>query len=439
LKVSEQATEDWVERQADVEIKEPGVPTLAPPREEMADSSASQGVPPVPVDVVDEEDLAVEPAAAEAPISAATDPAVEAAVAEAPVAEAPTGDLTADGTASVPEDHEVDPEIAEDRETPEAEEVVPGSIAKADGAADPAVAEPSVRPDDLVVQEAPRVPVEEAESEPTERTALRQPIGPSGVVLRQHLDLDGLSAQVQAKRLTAVLHRPADDVGPEGKTVDLETCLQGLTSGRRRAVIEAYWEASLRAAQHEAYRKHTELLDDLHETVTAVGSSDAIARLRAARLDADADLLEAENRLLTAQHELTQRCGRSLDGRWLLPTTLPHAGNYRLRLESQPRRLVESWTLKRLAAIIPALGTSLADRAQAVVEADSIRTQTVAVYRSQGISFNRVLSAVDEQTKETLAFLDLVGAYNQSIADYVTAVVPAALPEEQLVATLVVR
>jgi hypothetical protein len=392
--------ESGLEQQADTEpprafpwdgdeSAKPGEPTLAAPRNQVTEITNSHGLPPEPLDPVEKSDPAVASATAEIPAMVggkpAPDPAVTPAVAETSATD-PSGDQ--------------------------------------------------------VVRSRPMVAVEESDAAPREQTVFRQPgLASSASLERHHGDLVGLPAGVQAKRLTGDFHGGEEVVGLQTEGIDLETCLDGVPGAERHAVIQAYWEASHRVAESKVYRRHAEMLERLVESVTlgAAGTNDARARLKAAQLEARADLLDAETRLLATQHELTKRCGRPLDGSWLVPNTLPHAGDYRLNLESQPPQIVESWALKRLATLIPTLNRSLKDRAVAVVEADSRRAETVYAYQNQSLGFDRVLAAVDQQTQECLEFLNVLAAYNQSIADYVTAVVPKSLPEEQLVATLVVR
>ena len=63
--------------------------------------------------------------------------------------------------------------------------------------------------------------------------------------------------------------------------------------------------------------------------------------------------------------------------------------------------------------------------------------ETTAAYRNRELPFVRVLDAVEQQSGETREFLGALLAYNQSIAEYAIAIVPPAIPEEKLVATLV--
>ncbi len=464
------------------ETAKPGEPTLAPPRDPSAVASDSQGFPPVPMD----RDPAVEPAAAEAPVLAgdgpAADPAVEAAAAEGPVLLEiePAPDSTVSG--AVPEMPATDPasigaaddlrpsagseamaarqssseasvadqdqKVASPAPLPVAEEIAEGGntvspdVAPSEDAAGTGVSPAPTRSRELVVKTRPMVAVEESDSPSGVQTVFRQPGSVSSAALaRRYGDLAGLPTGVLAKRVAVDLHGSQKAAGVDGEGIDLAACLDGVPSAERHSVIEAYWEASHCLAEYEVYRRHVDMLDRLVESVTlgAAGTGDAMARLRASQLEAKADLLDSQSALLAAEYELTKRCGRSLAGTWLVPKTLPHAGDYRLNLESQPSQIVESWSLKRLATFIPTLNRSLKDRAAAVVAADSRRAEIVYAYQNRTLGFDSVLSAVDEQTRECLEFLNVLAAYNQSIADYVAAVVPEAIPQEQLVATLVVR
>ncbi|MDD4266928.1 MAG: hypothetical protein PHN77_01770 [Thermoguttaceae bacterium] len=288
------------------------------------------------------------------------------------------------------------------------------------------------------IQQRPLVAVEAADFPSGRRTVYMPPTPLAGAAGRQYASLDGLDEAVQAKRLALQLHAVGED-GPEGKPVGLEASLKGLSARQRQPVLEAYWLAAMRLAEHRVYRRHIQLLDDLVQAVTLgdAGTPEAIAMLKAARLAADADLLEAEVRLTAAQFELTQRSARPLEGPWLLPTTPPHAGPYQMRLELQDRRLAEAWAIRRLAATIPALSEDLARRARSIVECDRRRAETTAAYRNRELPFVRVLDAVEQQSGETREFLGALLAYNQSIAEYAIAIVPPAIPEEKLVATLV--
>jgi hypothetical protein len=160
-------------------------------------------------------------------------------------------------------------------------------------------------------------------------------------------------------------------------------------------------------------------------------------RLLAASRAVEADLCQSRARLLEAQFDLTRLLGRPLTKDWLLPVTPPHAGPYLLKLDAQPRQVAESPPVQRLKTVVPALRESLERRATAVVDADGERANATAAYQKGARPLDQLLPYIQQQTMETLLCLETLTAYNRSIAEYVLTVVPAAIPAEQLVETLV--
>ncbi len=257
-----------------------------------------------------------------------------------------------------------------------------------------------------------------------------------------YLGLAGASPAVQAKYLTMEWHRSRSLPEGVGESVKLKQCLAGLAQGDRGDVIGAYWLAAERAARYQVVVAHGTFLDELVPIVlsrrdASLGEED-IVRLRAAGLAAEADALAAHSELLESQFELTRLAARPLGSSWLLPATAPHCGPYLLKLEAQPREVAESWPVRRLASMIPGLAEGLQGRAAAVVEADAARAEAAAAYRSGSRSIEHVLGAIEQQTDETLAFLETLTRYNRAIADYVLTVLPAEISAEQLAETLVV-
>ena len=292
--------------------------------------------------------------------------------------------------------------------------------------------------------ERPLVPVEPVPSGPIHRMANRLPIDSQAPFAPERLypGLVDARAAVQAKHLAVALHWNRADADDPSQPIELADCLDGRPGRDAHAVIDAYWIARQRAAVYQTHVDRTTLLTEL-ALITLQRTSDefgaeAMLTLRLVRLSADAEVLEARARLLESQFDLTRAVGRPLDSAWLLPSTPPHAGAYRLRLDAQPASLIESWPLRRLAVTIPALGENIKQRAAAVVQADVDRADLTAAYRAGQPDVAVVLEAIQRQTEQTLGFLDAVTAYNLSIADYVKAVLPSTIAGDQLVATLVV-
>jgi hypothetical protein len=254
--------------------------------------------------------------------------------------------------------------------------------------------------------------------------------------------LVAVTPAIRAKQLATTLNwdraLPQDGAQP----VKLEDCLREHPGAGKREVVDAFWVSRQRAAVYQALAQQAEFLREL--VPWAVDSrnrplgAEAMLRLRAAKSAADADLLDAQIELLDSEYELTRRVGRPLEAAWLRAATAPHAGIYLLRLDVQPRALVESWALRRSATMIPALDQSLKEQGTAVVEADQARATATAGYQVGRQSIDQVLAAIGQQTDQTLAFLQVLTDYNQAIADYALLVVPPQLPAEKLVQTLVV-
>ena len=184
-------------------------------------------------------------------------------------------------------------------------------------------------------------------------------------------------------------------------------------------------------------QQHDLLLDLAHTSAEITPL--AQQRLRAAEALSEAALLEAQSALWTAQSELAVRCGRAdnLPRPW--PSTMPHAGLYALRTEKLPDGVAHSRAIRRLLDLIPHQTDSLQDHAAAVVEADFVRAVLTAAYETGGVPVDQVLDAIARQTQQTRAFLNGVTSYNQSIGQYVLAVLPPQVSSEALVASLVVQ
>ena len=247
---------------------------------------------------------------------------------------------------------------------------------------------------------------------------------------------------VRAKQLAGALHWDRSVPAEKTAAVTLKDCLENYLGTDRRGLIDAYWVCRHRAAVYQVLAQQVEWLADL--TASAIEQrgqplgAESMLGLRAIRLGAEADLLEAEALLARSQFDLTRLAGRPTDSAWLLASTAPHAGPYDLKDELRSRQLSQSWPLRRAAAMVPSLWQSLAEYGTAVVGADAARDAAAADYQRGRRSLDAVLAAIDTQTRQTLAFLQTLTDYNQAIADYALAVLPPDLPAGHLVQTLVV-
>lgn len=293
--------------------------------------------------------------------------------------------------------------------------------------------------------EPPLVPVPDDLSTPTTRTVNKPPLDDRAALETApglYPALVDAKPAVRAKLLASALYWQRTLPEQPGVPIELKQCLEGLSGNDRREAIVAYWLAAQKAAEYQVWVDQVESLEQLvpiaMERRNERLGAEAMLDLHAARMAAQADLLRAHLDLLEAQFQLTRSAGRPLSSSWLLPATVPHSGPYHLKLEAQRRELVESWPLRRLATVIPALADGLQERASAVVEADTARAARAASYRTGAQPMAPALASIARQTEETLAFLDTLTRYNEAIADYALAVLPSTTSGEQLAKTLVV-
>ena len=247
---------------------------------------------------------------------------------------------------------------------------------------------------------------------------------------------------VRAKQLTVALHWDRSLPEGIGKPMSLAECLLRDPGADRRATIEAYWRVRQRAAEYQALVEQGALFDGLDALVLErrqerSGPTDML-RLRLARLAAQASIREAHAALIEAQYVLAQRIGARGDSAWPLASTVPHWGTYLLKLEAQPKAVVESWPIRRLATTIPMLCDSVQQHAAAIVEADAARVSAIEKYRSGG-SIDQLIDSVTVQTQQTLQILATLTDYNTAIAEYVLTVLPPATPASRLVSALVLN
>jgi hypothetical protein len=248
---------------------------------------------------------------------------------------------------------------------------------------------------------------------------------------------------VRAKQLTLALHW--DRSLPENavKPMTLAQCLARESGSNRRETLAVFWIARQRAAEYQAIVQEADFLENLaSEALERRGNPAGAAEmlyLRAARLSAKAARDEAQAALVESQFELAIRTQSTAETVWPLASTPPHTGSYDLNLTAQPRQVVRSRPMVRLAATIPALSACIQQRATAVVEADGARSAAVEAYSTGATPLGPVLWAIARQTRESFAFLQTLTDYNRSMADFALTVLPADIPADKLAAALVVQ
>jgi hypothetical protein len=173
----------------------------------------------------------------------------------------------------------------------------------------------------------------------------------------------------------------------------------------------------------------------------------ANVRLQAARRSAHAAILDSHVALLGAEFELTLAAGRRVDDPWLLPSTLPQSGGYRVETTRASRDARYWGGAVRLAH------QTLEDGAEAVVQADADRAVLINETRQgaqpegasheaaadEPVRLDGALRAIAHQNEQTLAMLRGLTFYNMAIARYVIAALPSSISSDELVKRLVIE
>ena len=302
---------------------------------------------------------------------------------------------------------------------------------------------PAARPDasDMALDAPKNGQKSDASGEPTETTVFKN----SDATLvdaqeRLYSGLVDLSPARKAVELSSNLHWDFDASRDLGRAIDLKESLALAAPSDRRAVVEAYWAARQQIARRRLRARQVEMLLSLYadalESRSTPGGREAMVRLNAAKLAADADLAEVDRALLASQAELTRLLGRSLADPWLYPTTPPHAGGYDPRAEKLPPALAATRATRRLLQSLPLLRHSMAERADAVLAADAGRALAAQKAAGNSAELDALLNAIERQTFESELFLLGISEYNKAIAAYVFSVVREDTSPERLAKAL---
>jgi len=137
--------------------------------------------------------------------------------------------------------------------------------------------------------------------------------------------------------------------------------------------------------------------------------------------------------LLAAEFQLAMASGAALDRDWLLPTTVPHAGRYRVP-ESHLVHRAASYSADRL----PPMASALQEMAAAVVFADAARAEAATGANGNPTGINTAIERVYDQLADTEAFLRAQTDYNLAIASYALRTLPAGAGVDQVLSRLVI-
>jgi hypothetical protein len=251
--------------------------------------------------------------------------------------------------------------------------------------------------------------------------------------------LASLEPAARVQKLAELLHWDRGLPPDAGQSTPLADCLGGVAPSRRMELVTAYWQARECAARYQVDSELVGQLQALSETTAAAyrepGMAAAAVRLHAARQEAEADLLEANLALLSAEFHLTQVAGRPLEEPWILPATPPQSGRY--VVADKVGGPAQHW-----AAAVTMRHGQLEQRAQAVIQADEQRAGLAAGGNTQSSNtspLDGALWSVSQQREHSLHFLRDLTEYNIAIARYALATLAPNIPGDELVKKLVIE
>jgi hypothetical protein len=238
-----------------------------------------------------------------------------------------------------------------------------------------------------------------------------------------------------AFQLAAALFTDRSTAQPAGQPLKLVDCLRSAAPNHRLSAISAYWIVRRDTAIVQLYADEKERLDGLKSALAAHNSSSptGMLNLRAAQTAVEARLADSQAEGLASEFELAIRAGLPTDNGPPRPTSIPFAGSFPIA------DVGHSWSVRQLSAELLYREKTVKDHTIAVSESDSARALATTDYFAGRTSVEHVLSTIDVQASETVAFIDGVADYNRVIAEYVVDNSAPNSTVETLAETLRVR
>jgi len=203
-----------------------------------------------------------------------------------------------------------------------------------------------------------------------------------------------LAPALRAQKLAGILHWWERSLPPDcGEPKSLAAVLKQADPSSRKTVIDAYWRAREAAARYQIYGEAGDHLAPLASGALRSrelpGGAATMLRIQAARLGLHSELLDAHVDLLAAEWELAMATGVGMQQPWPLPTTVPHAGRYRLPSHRETLGSARRWA----DGLLP-LEAAIQERAAAVVFADAARAEAAHPHLATPADLNLALLRV---------------------------------------------
>jgi hypothetical protein len=200
-------------------------------------------------------------------------------------------------------------------------------------------------------------------------------------------------------------------------------------------IVHAYWKLSAATAAYYFSIDEDRWLKRITEAI-ATRADDAL-RFESAVAASHARVQEAYLVALAAQHELRDAIGRTAQDSLALPSDLPHVGSYATRFSEL---FVSRQPPKRARLIhesLPAVQKAIVARAQSALALARAIEASHEPLEQQKIRIDTYLYRLEELNDARRAFLAIVRAYNDDIADYALNATQENLSQQDLVGMLI--
>lgn len=238
------------------------------------------------------------------------------------------------------------------------------------------------------------------------------------------------SAGVFVQDLTKLCFKMGNGVvGDQTRHISVPLGKEVVRAGDRGNRVRLYWDVAVVQAKYGIFLQYSAALSEVFPLVLArwnePGVAEEMLQLQAYRRIADAALQDIHLEMLKKSFALSETIPNS-DGMPVVVTTLPYAGEYDTKWNQVRTQLTDSMrlTVSRVECQIPSTYAALCQQGLALAAADQSRVLAASQFVGRQQPLGPLLNAICLECETWQAYVELVGRYNQLIADYVCQVRP---------------
>jgi len=254
---------------------------------------------------------------------------------------------------------------------------------------------------------------------PIARTALQQPVPNSDRPLAEKLLQEAFSL-----------------AGNQGTGVALSNAIErSADRASQLLAVKAYWQLALAQGDASFAAQEQSWITQVPQPQAA----DKQAVLRAAQYAAAARNSEAKLALTASMHDFAEAAQRTETDVFFVPTDTPFTGAYRTNFRALFSGREAPAALVRIEKMLPLHYELTTVRAESV-ESSALALESVdAAYRKGQATVIDLLAAFNRLQEQRIAFLQAVGEYNYSIADFALAVAGPSIGRDAVISMLIER